>query len=237
MPKATDLNKIKETTKAIFDAVKIEPVDMGIVQHPFVDCYIVPYRKEGNNDFDLLDLQNRDDFLLYREWLFKQIDDETELFKIYMRVRSPWKLTWLKYAKEYMSAKDFAEFLANAWVTEDNPNGDVNVSVRTSISWFKKAKKEYLMDETEYQIWNSLPENLTVYRGVSPGRVALGLSWTTNKEKAEWFQHRFETVKSAKGFLQKANINKKHVLAYFNSRGEEELVVDVLTIKDLVEIT
>lgn len=235
MPKSTNLIEIKGMTKLLFDAVKIEPMYMDFVQHPFIEYCMVPFKKDDSDKLSFLNIMQGENYLLYREWFFKQIDDTNDLFRLYMLVRDPWKLTWLKYTKEFMSSKDFAELLADAWVKEDNPNGDVNVPIQTSISWFKKAKKEYLMDEEECRVWNSLPDELTIYRGVSPRRVALGLSWTPNKEKAEWFQHRFETS-SEKGFLQKAHINKKHVLAYFNSRGEEELVVDVLAIKDLIEI-
>ena len=235
MPKSTNLIEIKGMTKVLFDAVRIEPIYMGFVQHPFIEYYIVPFKKDDSDEFSYLDIMQEENYLLYRKWFFKQINNINDIFRLYMLVRDPWKLTWLKYTKEFMSSKDFAELLADAWVKEENPNGDVNVPIQTSISWFKKAKKKYLMSEEEYKVWDSLPDKLTVYRGVSPRRVALGLSWTSNKEKAEWFQHRFET-NSEKGFLQKAYIEKKYVLAYFNSRGEEELVVDVLAIKDLIEV-
>ena len=57
---------------------------------------------------------------------------------------------------------------------------------------------------------------------------------TKDIEKAKWFMHRFET-KETKGYLLCATIDKKNVLAYFNTRNEDELVVDVFRIKNLIQ--
>ena len=66
-----------------------------------------------------------------------------------------------------------------------------------------------------------LPETLTVYRGVTShnSRNIKALSWTLDRDKAEWFAHRFDE----NGTVYEAEIDKKYVLAFFASRNEAEV--------------
>ena len=234
MLKETNLDSVKEISMVIFDAVKIENPICGFIQHPYLDSIFSTIR-DVSGELMFVDITKDDGLRLVREEYKNKIDSAKDVLDILMIVRAPWRLTWLKYAKEEMSIEDFSVCLSEAWVTEECPNGDANVSVRTSISWFKKANKRCLMNEDEYEMWENLPEEVLIYRGVSNGGTPLGLSWTTNKEKAKWFQHRFDKSNSC-GILQKARVNKKFILAYFDSRGEEELIVDALSIKNSIEI-
>ena len=59
--------------------------------------------------------------------------------------------------------------------------------------------------------------------GVAVGRNPQGLSWTQNLETAKWFANRFNTD-TKKGYVQVGIAKKEHVLAYFNTRGEDEIV-------------
>lgn len=63
-----------------------------------------------------------------------------------------------------------------------------------------------------------------------------GLSWTENLSTAIWFASRFNTDKD-KGYIQKAVIDKSRALAYFNTRDEDELVVDTTGLQyEILEI-
>ena len=57
------------------------------------------------------------------------------------------------------------------------------------------------------------------------------LSWTLNKEKAEWFAHRF----NQDGTVYEAQIDKKHIFAIFNGRNESEVVLDPQYLTDITE--
>ena len=48
------------------------------------------------------------------------------------------------------------------------------------------------------------------------------LSWTLDKDTAEWFAHRF----GENGTVYEAQIQKKYIYAFFNSRNESEVIVD-----------
>ena len=48
------------------------------------------------------------------------------------------------------------------------------------------------------------------------------LSWTLDRDTAEWFAHRF----GENGTVYEAQIQKKYIYAFFNSRNEPEVIVD-----------
>ena len=76
------------------------------------------------------------------------------------------------------------------------------------------------------ELYKNLPESIRVYRGVAVGRNPKGLSWTNNLEKARWFSNRFNNENEV-GYIQTVVVNKKDILAYFNTRNEDELVCDI----------
>jgi hypothetical protein len=47
------------------------------------------------------------------------------------------------------------------------------------------------------------------------------LSWTLDKNQAKWFANRFEKD----GVVLEKRISKKNIVAYFNGRNEEEVIV------------
>ena len=149
-------------------------------------------------------------------------------------LNKPFRITWLKYVEAYLSNKDFAEYLADAYVSEEMPNLNPNISVKELIKWFKKADKQALMDEDEYKFWSKLPDEVEIFRGVSHSGDKLGISWTTNLETAEWFANRFSDDDNH-ARVYKVIANKKDCLCYFGSRGENEIVLDVNAVKNNIE--
>lgn len=219
--KETDINAIRDMAKVLCRMpVKTFKNLPFICSHPFTTSII-----SMNNKREMIDLSKEEDFEVWVKEMFERFDKFNQLSDFFMMLNSAYYLTFLNYIKEYMSEEDFGEYLAYSWVAEENPNGDANVPTKTSARWFKAVNKKYLMSEEEYQRYEELPEQITVYRGVSEGRKKLGLSWTTDYSKALWFANRF-----GNGYLLSANINKKHALAYLLSRGEKEVVVDIFSI-------
>ncbi len=248
----TNLTQIKVTTKALARAISPVALD-GIPfldSHPFLDS-VIWYDKMLKCGVNNLNVTNSDslefsDFSftnpkVYDEWLtdFDRIVDKAEnITRLYMLYRDPYKLTFMKFNADFMSKKDFAQYLSDAWVTEDNPNMDVNVPPKESIKLFKKADKKFLMEKDDFEYYQNLPDKIEVFRGVSVGRTKYGLSWTDDKEKAEWFKNRFSNFSGNKnkGLMLRAIVEKNDVLAYLNTRGEKELVVDVFKIKNKIEV-
>jgi len=226
-PNKTNLEGVKEIAKLLYMAVEIKPNEIVpfIVNHPFIESTHVQIEGKG---FDLLDITKEENAKMAQEMWFRRFDEATSIHDITCHVSKPYRLTFLKYAKEYLSLADFSSYLAESWVTSENGNNDVNCSLKEIVSWFRKADKKALMGEEDYEIYNNFPETFTVYRGVAVGRVKNGLSWTRNLKTAQWFANRW----GKKGYIQKAEISKENALAYLNSRGEDEVVVDVFAIKN-----
>lgn len=248
----TNLLEIRNTTKTLARCVEPKVV-AGIPlldSHPFLQESIwwdkMMRESNGNNlslnenEIEKFSFTNPE---IYAEWLKcfdRQVDRAENLARIYMMYRDPYKLTFMKFNGEYMNKKHFAEYLSDAWVTEDNPNMDINVPPEESVKMFQRAEKKWLMEKDDYEYYQNLPDKIEVFRGVSVGRLKYGLSWTDDYEKAEWFRKRFENIGQRKNgenkcMMLKAIVDKKDVLAYFNTRNEKELVVNVFNIMDRIE--
>lgn len=72
-----------------------------------------------------------------------------------------------------------------------------------------------------------LPDPVTLYRGAVPSRRD-GMSWTTDRDRAEWFARRFDGLGTETGQVYEITIPVECCLARFTEgRGEDEVVVDV----------
>lgn len=189
------------------------------VHHPFLSTSITCI------DYEFVDvLEDKKALKRYRKCMEEEID-KSDLHRVYIFIRTQYRLTFIKYCEPYLSEKDLAELFADAWVSSENPNQDANCSLSYLVKMFRKCNKRYLMQEKDYEVYQSLPNTFTIYRGVSVNRNPNGLSWTQNLKTAKWFAHRFDTIEE-KGYIQTAIAKKEDVLAYFNTRNEDEIVYD-----------
>mgnify|MGYP001073839171 CR=1 FL=1 len=162
----------------------------------------------------------------------KDIENASDAEELFSMIRKSYQMAFLKYTREYMAVDDFSRIFSGIWIRNENPNRDPNVTIKTLIQWLRASNKEILMKEAELEVYRNYPEKIKIYRGVAVNRNPKGLSWTENIEKAEWFAERFNR-KNKKGVVQEAYIAKENVLAYFNRRGEDEIVVDARYLEDL----
>lgn len=225
VPKETNLDEVKSMAIA-FLYTPLHKTDLGpfFIQHPFLDS-AVTMRNDGEN-VELINYFENEDVL--QETLLKiknMILEANDLYAVWNMILTKYHMTFLKYIKPFLCKKDFSLLLADAWTQSENPNQDANVTTKMAAAWFRSADKRYLMNDKEFQVWTSLPDTLTIYRGVAIGHNPKGLSWTQNYDTAAWFATRFDRG-TVKGYIEKAIIPKELVLAYFNSREEDEIVAD-----------
>lgn len=124
------------------------------------------------------------------------------------------------------------------WVDSENPNSDVNVPLSEAVKWFRNSNKKILMDEEDFKVYESFPEKVKLYRGITKFGNPYGLSWTTNLDTAKWFANRFNINDRDNGnYVIEAEVNKEDILAYFSGRNENEVIVDTSNIlfKKLVD--
>ena len=215
----TNLNQVKDVAKILL-YTDIHYLEYGFVSHPFANHTIQMIRE--NNKTELLDLTKNDDIERWRKYISENIDKISSVQQFLLIVNKPYLPAFFKHIKDYLSDEDYAHMLYEIWIIVEYPNHDINVSTTEFISMFKKANKNLLMNDKEKKIFDSLPETITVYRGIQKDATTNALSWTLDKNVAKWFANRFNN----NGRVVKATINKKYVLAYINGRGEKEVVLD-----------
>lgn len=224
MRKQTNLAEVKLTALALLSTeINETPYSPMIVKHPFTDTGVsaIP---DGKCGVEMIDLTEDDAQLRWRQSMARQIDKADSAYAIYMMVTKPYALTFLKFAMPHLSREDMSQILASAWTRSEAPHQDVNVTVNQLLRMFKQADPTCLMEQDEYIQFKTLDDTVTVYRGVTPhnAKSVKALSWSLSQETAEWFAHRF----GENGTVYEAQIDKKHIYAYFGGRNESEVIVD-----------
>ena len=224
-PRNTDLEQAKLVAHALLD-VEIQPTEFSpmIVSHPFTNTGVVFFPDEQGNFIQADLLNHPTDLDRWRKRVGEQIGKANSVSQIFMLLNKPYYLTFIKYAAPYLSEKDLGQLLSDAWIMSEFPNADRNVGTRELLALFKSVSPEYLMDQKDWQRYQSLGDPVTVYRGVSSadkGNVK-ALSWTLDRKTAEWFAHRF----GKDGTVYTAQIKKDDICAYFSGRKESEVIVN-----------
>lgn len=236
MKKETDMRSLRSVAHAFLmfepQATDYSPM---VIKHPFADSGIVPVRQEENNQMGVANIMEDENALAaWRKQIGKQIDEITSPQSLFLMLAKSYFLPFIKYAKPYLSQEDFSKFLSDAWIMYEAPNGDPNFTQKQLLGLFQSAAPEHLMTEEEYEAFQELEDTLTVYRGVTSynGNRIKALSWTTDRETAEWFAHRFHE----EGTVYEAEISKEHIYALFNGRNESEVIVDPRYLMNLSEV-
>ena len=235
----TDLVNVKKNSKMLFDAISFKDAMIEIdgefsemfLSHPFTNCGIT-FDPKSNTPLNLV--KDEKAAQIYRNRIFKQIDRASNVFTIMLLLNKPYYLFWFKLIHNYLSEEDYNKLLKEVWICSENPNQDVNVSLKESLSFFKRSNPNLIMDEEEKRFYDSCAEEMIVYRGVSRNRNAFWLSYTWDKEKSIWFQNRFSRNDND-SFLITLQVRKKDCICYINERGEKEFVLDVFKYKKEIE--
>ena len=225
----TDMKKVNEIARCL---LYLEPEfnkDYMLVRHPFFNSYIFPKRNINDGFYELSKPRELDEA---RKIVEKDIAEVKNYGKYLTMIQKPYLPAFFKYTKDFVSDEDYNKFLAYMWILVEFSNSDANISPNEFIKIFKKSKKELLMEEDELLAYNNLDDKLTVYRGVKPKSSTKALSWTTDFKVAKWFADRWEK----NGKVYKAQIDKKHVFAYFTGRYESETVLDYHYLENIEEV-
>lgn len=235
MKLTTDLENVKKIAKCLLN-IEIYETDYSpmIVSHPFTKSGIVLI-PNNKNDADFMNIiENKTAFVKWKNLISKHIDSSCDIFQIYSMLNDAYSLEFFDAISEYLSSYDFSRLLVNVWVKSDYANLNRNVSKKKMLQYFKQADPNILMNEDELKTFLSLEDNVTIYRGVtSYNRHNIkALSWTLNFQTAKWFADRYEE----NGTVYSANIDKRHIYAYFDS-NEEEVIVDPKYLTNIAQAT
>lgn len=205
----TDLQAIKDKAIALL-YIEPEPVpELPIfLTHPYFEsrATVLP---NSNKFVDII--EDSEALQIARDDLQAKINSVDSAERVFMFLRTQYRLTLFKYTNQYMSPEDFKEVLLFSWIMMEHPLSDMNVTKGEMLRWFKKIG--YISD---------LSGVVMIYRGVGSEKYRDGISWTLDKSKAEWFATRF----TDDGIIYSAKVKSKDILYYISERGEEEIIVD-----------
>lgn len=187
-----------------------------IISHPFFDTGI--QMDENHQMVDIL--KSDENFSKIKSLYLKKLHNKSPLHILY-KICKPYRMFFVKMAFPYLSDNDRGELLREAWITQENPNEDINVSHDDIECMFLQCKPEFLMEKEDYEVWKKLPDVVHIYRGIHPNKKHEAFSWTLDKEVARWFANRFDRD----GMIIEKDIRKELIVAYFNIRDEQEIIV------------
>lgn len=222
--KKTNLDAIKNIARTLLYVDITETEFPFLLIHPFFNNRYMVFSIHDEQPTDIL--ASSENLQKARDYFENKIDNADDIWQILMYMHTPYKPLLFKLCANDLSDKDYAQMLAGVWTSTENPNQDANVSIKEWIRFFKKANKNLLMTKEELAIYNSFndTDEITIYRGVGHGREPYGLSWTATTTTAQWFAKRWNNKDA---YMFKTICKKADVLAYFNSRNENELVINV----------
>ncbi len=135
---------------------------------------------------------------------------------------------FIDYVDNFKKDKDYWEQLSAVYQGMSN-----SYKLQEEIKQLFQAKrpeKESLMTAEELKQLSKLPDNITIYRGMSiveKNSGVYGISWSLDEKIAEKFAEAFPHNYDTKGLemtVEKKTINKKDVVAYFIGRNESEII-------------
>ena len=129
--------------------------------------------------------------------------------------------------KDMQKAQDSVDTMMVDWWLDGNNFPDM--PPEDIIDFFKYSDKTVIMNKKDFEIWNSLPERVTLYRGAATGDEfgRVKLSWTLNPKKAWFFAEDNAHRKGGYPVVYEINVPRALCLAYFSVLKEDEIILDV----------
>lgn len=233
--KLDNFTKIKYLFKAYVD-YPISDIDGFRVQHPFHNTSILAI-SDGTKLTHFNCLTDEKSYSIWKQTLKDQIENSKSVNQLFFYLMKPYRMQTLVYFYELGLFDDLtilAPLLKSCWSTQEFPNWNERHHLAKIREIFSLCK-DFIMDEDERKYYDSLPDEITIFRGQYNNYRKVpyrALSWTTSFDTAAWFKnHRYTN-----GKIYEAKINKNDTYAYLNNRGEHELIVNFNKIYDIQEI-
>jgi hypothetical protein len=130
----------------------------------------------------------------------------------------PYRIEAFQEIEHLLSDTAYWKLLADIWT--DTENQWQNYEEWKDLIGSERGSRHYLMNEEEFNLLQSLSDEVTIYRGCQKGINENGLSWTLDKSKAEFFANRL----GKKGIVLEKKISKSDIIAVFTGRNESEVI-------------
>jgi hypothetical protein len=150
------------------------------------------------------------------------------------------RLVWLCYKRNLLSSKEFSELLEFVYTGQNLQSSFFGLlNLKEIINLFKHADPQHLMTAEEYKRLKSMPDELLIFRGGvtnddKHSHILNRISWTTSEKIAIKFSLLHQQIFSGYNrIIATGKIQKKHILALFNGRNEDEIVCDPRKVFDI----
>jgi hypothetical protein len=152
---------------------------------------------------------------LKREAVMQALSEGDFGTAIWMHER-PYRLSVLKRVPT--TAPDYWSLVARVWLDTEYPSNAIDDWVEI----LSHPDAHLMMDDDERQVYDALPDEVEIYRGVGPDAYEdSGISFTLSIERARWFANRF----SEDGHVLTRTVPRAEIVAYLNGRNESEVIV------------
>lgn len=182
---------------------------MPMIKHPlyFALPYIEQMNPMYNKSFE------------YKKKIAKEYLDSKKYSSYVFIHERPYRLMAFLNIMDNLKGREYWELLADLWI--DSENIWQNKSVYRNLFKYHPNHKKYFMNKEDRKVFDSLPEQVVVYRGYLQGKNKTGFSYTLDKSRAEWFSNRFGS-----GKVLTRKVPKDKIIAYTNRRNEQEVIIN-----------
>lgn len=194
----------------------IEELDMfNAIRHPLV--FAVPF---FGDKFSIARCN-----LMYEQKLemLEQAKNDENFTKFVFLHERPYRLSAFVCVCRHMQYDYFWSLLMDVWTDSENIYQNLYMWIQT-LKRHAKPAFDIVMNKEDLETFNALPDEFTIYRGTNreESEDTPSLSWTIDREKAQWFADRFNHDNPK---VLERTIKKEEVLAFYNGRGESEIIV------------
>jgi hypothetical protein len=113
---------------------------------------------------------------------------------------------------------EFWQLFGEVWIDTENQWQHLDWLVAHLLSG--RPGKETMMDEASLEAYRRLPDVVTIHRGHQLVNRH-GLSWTLDRDKAEWFAKRF---RARRWEVTTRQVAREELIAIMLGRGEREVI-------------
>jgi len=212
----SDVKLVKELEDSLINS---EDMEFGpMVDHPLVRHMV--YTPAQNLYLNKL-------FKSKQEKLKELIQNKKWDGVVWLHERS-WRAWAFAQFAPYMKPVEYWKNLSGIWIDTEFPH--VHKDMWLDLFSANVKQKRKLMSSKERQVIQDLPKKATIYRGYDDDikNNLMGISWTLSEEKADWFATRFKIETAPR--VAEGQCEKSSILAYFDDRGEQEIVINPIDI-------
>ena len=198
----------------------LEPDTMlgTILRHPLV--YSIPYFPP------MAGMMNRSLYMKREMLQAAKIERNWESY-VFLHER-PHRLPAFMRMQDEMTDAEFWTGLRGVWIDSENIQA---FAVEWADLWgSERGSREVLMTAEEAGLLAAMGDEFTVWQGHTTERTD-GWSWTVNPATAKWFANRFAALEGGEAVVSRGRIRRSDVVAYFTSRGENEILVNPSSVR------